>query len=653
MEYLELVFSRPFAGSLSYLSIDDSPAFGRRVYAMLGRKKLTAYVIAESSSPPDLPAHIRCRPIEGFIDEEAVFNQDLIALARWMSQAYMCSLGEALAAMIPKGKRSRAFSVLMNTTEEIFPRPEQLSVEQAKAVTAITSQRQGNFYLYGITGSGKTEVFLRAAEQTLAEKRGVIYLLPEIALAHQLVDIIHHRFQTQSAVLHSGLSASQRIAEWRKILKGEAQFVIGVRTAIFAPLESIGLIIIDEEHESSYKSDATPRYHARQVAMFRAGKHTARLVMGSATPSVEAWHHTQKGTFYGLRLNRRLAAGALPQLEVVNMRGSRRSLSDKLIAEMRQTLEEGRQILLFLNRRGFGYFYHCRSCGADFSCIRCSVSLTYHKDRQRLICHHCGYQNTAPQSCSECGSLDLGYSGFGTEKVEEDVQSCFPSFKLARLDADSTKTKGVLESRLWEFRQGSIDILIGTQMVAKGLNFPGVALVGIILADSSLHLPDFRSFEKTFALITQVAGRAGRYRADGRVILQTFSPEHHIIRQAAAQDVDGFYARELIQRRELKFPPFNRFLRILVRGKNEDRVWALAQQLAEKVRSLLSSLPAAELLGPAESPIALINTNYRVHMLILAAKIGHLQSAIPAILQSTKPPAGFYVEIDVDPQSML
>lgn len=527
----------------------------------------------------------------------------------------------------------------------------ELSGAQARAVDSICASEKGNFYLYGITGSGKTEVFLKAAEKTLEEGRGVIYLVPEIALSHQIVGIVSRRFQGRVAVLHSGLSASQRLAQWRKILSGEAGFVIGARSAVFAPLEHIGLIVIDEEHEGSYKSGSSPRYHARQVAMYRAARHGARLVMGSATPSVEAWYHRGQRTFEDLRLGERFAGGVLPRLEIVSLRNSPDSLSPRLVSEMRRVLVDGRQVLLFLNRRGFGYFYHCRSCGADFSCARCSVSLTFHKAKQRLICHHCGYQSAVPAVCAECGSLDLGFSGFGTEKVEEDVRNLFPSFKTMRLDADSTQKKGVLEKTIRDFRCGDIDILLGTQMVAKGLNFPGIALVGIVMADSSIHLPDFRSFEKTFALITQVAGRTGRFSPDGQVILQTFNPDHHIIRLAARHDVEGFYTAELAQRRELNFPPFSRILRLLLRGRNAGRVWEGARSLVKKLEACLQ--PGDEILGPAECPISILNKNYRVHIMLVVNHISRLQAAVPRILKETKLAAEIYVEIDVDPQSML
>jgi primosomal protein N' (replication factor Y) len=661
MRYLELVFNRPLGGSFTYLvgeellakAGDPADLSGRRVRASLGRQELTAFVRSDRSEPPtDLPAGVAIKEIRRIIDDEAVAPPQLFSLADWMARAYFCAPGEALSAMIPSGKRDVELPSLPGDEDGFAGRPAELSDEQRSAVDAICREAGGRYYLYGITGSGKTEVFLRAAEKTLSEGRGIIYLVPEISLTHQVVKLIRARFDQQAAVLHSSLSPSQRIAEWRRILRGEARFVIGARSAIFAPMENIGLIIIDEEHESSYKSGSTPRYHARQIAMHRAAGSGARLVMGSATPSVEAWHVMNQGSLKRLNLTRRLSGGAMPSMEIVNIRGSEGSLSPRLTKAVRETLAQGRQVILFLNRRGFGYFYHCRSCGRDFSCTRCSVSLTYHKAKGRLVCHHCGYQIAAPSSCPDCGSLDLGFSGFGTERVEEDVHASFPNARVLRLDTDSTRKKGVLESGIESFRNGEIDILLGTQMVAKGLNFPGVKLVGIIMADSSLHLPDFRSYEKTFALITQVAGRAGRYHPDGQVILQTLNPAHHVIRMATDHAMDEFYRRELESRRELNFPPFSRILRLLIRGKDASRVWDSASRMANAVRARFTA-GELEMLGPAESPLAVVNRNYRVHMLLLTPRIAALQASLPELLADLKLPGGVYLEIDTDPQSLL
>ena len=413
---------------------------------------------------------------------------------------------------------------------EIDFAPLALSEEQASALDRITREPSGLEYLYGLTGTGKTEVFLQAAEATLAEGRSVIYLVPEIALTGQVVGGGYERFGEKCAVLHSRLTPSKRLAEWRRILRGEATVVVGARSAVFAPVRRLGLIVIDEEHESTYKSGSAPRYHARQVAMRRGAVEGARVVMGSATPSVEAWSLMASGSVGRLPLTRRLAGGAPPEVEIVDMRLEGGPISRKLAEAVRASHAEGRQSILFLNRRGFSYFFRCGSCGGELRCPNCSVALTFHKDRDALVCHYCGYRAAPPSACPECGSLDVGWSGFGTERVEEEAARLFPDMRLRRLDADSTSKVGELEAALDDFREGRVDILLGTQMVAKGLNFPRVKTVGVVLADTSLNLPDFRAAERTFALVVQVAGRAGRFTPDGRVILQTYRPDSPVMR---------------------------------------------------------------------------------------------------------------------------
>ncbi len=665
VKYLQVVFNRPLENAFSYILPENlaeaghSSLVGRRVQALLGRSSLTGFVVGESHERPQgLPDHVVFREIERVIDDQPVFNAELVELAQWMAQTYVCSQGEAISHMIPGGRNDIEIPALPVEVEGFSPESVEPSDEQRHAVNAICTKKSGSFYLYGITGSGKTEVFLRAAEKTLEEGRGIIYLVPEISLTHQVVDFIRLRFGDRAAILHSELSPSQRIAEWRKILLRESRLVIGARSAVFAPMDDIGLIVIDEEHEGSYKSGSTPRYHARQVAMHRASTQGARLVMGSATPSVEAWYHMHRGSLEKLQLSRRLSGGALPTLRIVNMRGVEGSLSGELQGAIRGTLDQGRQVILFLNRRGFGSFYHCRSCGGDFSCTRCSVSLTYHKASNRMVCHHCGYNQDPESACPECGSLDLGFSNFGTEKVESDLAHSFPNAETRRLDTDIARKKGELEKTIREFRAGTIDILLGTQMVAKGLNFPGVKLVGIILADAALHLPDFRSYERSFSLITQVAGRAGRYHADGQVIIQSLNSTHHVIRMAAENRIEDFYRKELESRKALRFPPFSRVMRLVVRGKDSSQVWNIARRLSDELRNRFASPgPGQEanydFLGPAESPIWKLNNNFRVHLMILGAKLGPLQSWLPGLLLSLRLPRGIYVEVDVDPQSLL
>ncbi|MEI6875987.1 MAG: primosomal protein N', partial [Spirochaetota bacterium] len=519
------------------------------------------------------------------------------------------------------------------------------------ALARINSAPSGTWYLHGLTGSGKTEVFLQAAETAIGEGRGVIYLVPEIALTGQVVEAARKRFGERCAILHSRLTPSNRLAEWRRLLRGEALIAIGARSAVFAPIPRLGLVVIDEEHEGSYKASNAPRYHARQVAMKRASLSGARLVMGSATPSAEAWQLMEIGKVERLGLTKRLAGGAPPSVEIVDLGRETGSISKRLAEAVREAHREGGQSILFLNRRGFSYFFRCRSCGAELRCRHCSVALTFHKDRNALVCHYCGYRVPAPRSCPDCGSLDVGYSGFGTEQVEEEAGRLFPDLRIGRLDADSTAKKGELEKVLADFRAGRLDLLLGTQMVAKGLNFPRVKTVGVVLADTTLNLPDFRAAERAFSLVVQVAGRAGRFSPDGRVILQTWRPDSPVIRHAAALDVPGFYRDELAIRRELGFPPFARLIRLVFRSKEAGKARDAALSFAEALAPGLP--PDAEILGPAECPLALVAGTARWQLIVRAPELAAIHRETGRLLATWQGSAGLRVEPDVDPVSLM
>ncbi len=526
-----------------------------------------------------------------------------------------------------------------------------LSDEQSAAVETIHTSERGIFYVYGITGSGKTEVYLRAAGMALAEEKSVIYLVPEIFLTHQIIDTVQKRFSRHVAVLHSHLTPSQKLSEWKRIASGEARFVIGARSAVFAPARNIGLIVLDEEHEGSYKAGSAPRYHARQVAMYRCKQSGAKLVMGSATPSLEAYHLMQEGKLIRLSLNRRLAGGSVPSIAVVDMKRERGSFSKLLIEEIKKTHNEGRQAILFLNRRGFAYFFHCKTCGYEMTCKNCSVSLTYHKSRERMICHYCGYSLEPISVCPECGSLDVGYSGFGTEKIEAEMVSIFPNLNIRRIDTDTAGKRGASKKLIKEFSNGKIDLLLGTQMVAKGLNFPGVKLVGIVLADTSLMLPDFRAAERTFALVVQVSGRAGRYFPDGKVIIQTYRPHISAIRCAARGDFRSFYEEELEVRKALGFPPFTRIIRIVFRGRDAEKVEKTARVFSTMLKQGQGG--GTQTLGPAECPISVIAGNYRFQLIVKAAVFGKAHATVKAVTDRFHAPKGVHIEIDVDPVSLL
>lgn len=647
--YAELVFNVPVRGSFSYTvpeGISLEP--GTRAVAPFGRRSLTGFVVAVTDVPPDVE---RLRPVTRRVDDEPLFGESELELARWLSRLYMCSLGEALSAMIPGGRREREPEPVgvVDAGEPELQR--ELSDEQREAVESIVSSPEGRFYLEGITGSGKTEVFLRVARRTLSEGRGVIYLVPEIALTAQLDSEVRSRFGETVAVLHSRMTPSQRLAEWRKIRRGEALVVVGARSAVFAPMSDPGLIVVDEEHEASYKSGSAPRYHARQVAMYRARRSGARIVFGSATPSVEAASLMNAGTLRRLRLTRRLAGGRPPAIEPVDLRRDPGVISSRLLEAIRENHRRGRQAILFLNRRGFASYFHCRSCGFRMNCSRCSVALTYHKGRNAMVCHHCGYRTRPPELCPECGSLDVGYGGVGTEQVEEAVRNSLPNLLCERLDADAVRKRGVLERTLERFRDGEIDILLGTQMVAKGLNFPGVGLVGIVLADTGLAMPDFRAGERTWSLIVQVAGRAGRFQPDGRVLVQTYNPQHSSVAAAVSGDTAGWYETELSIRRQLGFPPYSRLFRVLFRSRRPERSADAASEFNRRAREALGA--TAEMLGPAECPLAVVGGNHRYHLLILTTEFDRTHARLSRLLDRTPVRSGVYREVDVDPVALL
>jgi len=501
----------------------------------------------------------------------------------------------------------------------------EFSVQQQRVWDEILkgfSSPEKQFLLYGITGSGKTEIYLRAAEEVLTQGRTALFLVPEIALTPQIVEQFSGRFAGKFALLHSSLSQGERYDQWWKVKKGEARVVLGARSSVYAPLENIGLIVMDEEHENTYKQDDSPRYHTRDVAKWRASYHNALLLMGSATPSLETYLETRNNKVRLLQLTERPAGRHLPKVQVVDMRREFKNrnkgiFSHTLWKAINETLSREEQVILFLNRRGFSSFQLCRQCGCVVQCPSCSVSLTYHSFPEHLQCHYCGYRRTALDSCPSCKSLYIGNFGLGTQKVEKEVKSAFPTAGVIRMDSDALSGKGAYLKVLSAFKEKKASILIGTQMVAKGFDFPGVTLVGVIAADTSLHLPDFRAGEKTFQLLSQVAGRAGRGERVGRVIIQTFTPWHYSIKAAASHDYLSFIEEELNRRKELLYPPFSEILLFNCSSPHQSE----AKESAEKFKSLLMErlLPldvrAEEILGPSTAPLEKVKDRFRYHIL--------------------------------------
>ncbi len=537
------------------------------------------------------------------------------------------------------------------------------TAEQAAALSeingAIDSGEYAAFLLHGVTGSGKTEVYMEAIERTLAAGREAIFLVPEISLTPQMVERFKGRFGERVAVLHSGLSLGERYDEWRKVQRQEVQVVVGARSAIFAPFPNVGLIVIDEEHESSYKQEETPRYHARDVAIWRARENGAVLVLGSATPALETYALAARGRYRLLTLRQRVGGRPLPQVHLVDMRDELRSenrsmFSRTLHAMIEERLNRQEQIVLFLNRRGYSTFVMCRSCGYTLTCPHCDISLTYHRTNHTARCHYCGFSLPQPNHCPECQSPHIRFFGTGTQKVEAELARLFPGVRVIRMDVDTTSRKGAHEALLHKFRTGQGDILLGTQMIAKGLDFPRVTLVGVIAADTSLHLPDFRAAEKTFQLLTQVGGRAGRHGLTGDVVIQTYTPEHYSIRHATRHDYTAFFEQEMALRKQNGYPPYYRLVLITFSHEDVPVVIRAAEMYAAYLRPRLAD--STRLLGPVASPIARIKDRFRFQLMLKyrdEPKLVDLLAQASAHMDDWMKQHHVLATIDVDPQVML
>jgi primosomal protein N' (replication factor Y) len=562
--------------------------------------------------------------------------------------------------------------------EHILPtQPLALNAEQARALERIIgalgtsapatrNPQPSTFLLHGVTGSGKTEVYLQAIAHALANGRGAIVLVPEISLTPQTVERFKARFssgplQTLVAVLHSHLSTGERHDEWHKIRQGRARIVIGARSAIFAPVDPLGLIIVDEEHEHSYKQEEAPRYHARDVAVVRGQMEHAVVVLGTATPSLESYYNARKGKYALLELPTRADDRKMPVVRVIDMRAEGRKekgvpiFSQKLKEAITSRLERREQVMLFLNRRGYATSMQCPLCGYVAECPNCSVALTYHRARQKLACHICGHEAPAPAVCPElkCRHPGIRYAGLGTEKVEATLAKLFPHARVRRMDSDTLKRKEDYRRILNDFRTGKIDLLVGTQMIAKGLHFPNVTLVGIIYADLSLHQPDFRASERTFQLLTQVAGRAGRGEVEGEVIVQAFTPFHPAIQYARRHDFNGFYEEEFEFREQLQYPPVSRVALLTLKGRNEDKVKFSADYVRRELEKGTTSLKGLILAGPAPAPLQRAETFYRYQIMLRTRQMSRLSRLLAALSQSWKLPEDLFLAIDVDPVNLM
>ncbi|NCA83225.1 MAG: primosomal protein N' [Opitutae bacterium] len=535
--------------------------------------------------------------------------------------------------------------------------------EQAAALAAIRAEmaapKPGVVLLHGVTGSGKTEVYLAAIQTALDAGRGAIALVPEIALTPQTMERFRGRFGETVAVLHSHLSDGERHDEWQRIAAGQARVVVGARSALFAPVRPLGLLVVDEEHEPAYKQDESPRYNARDVAVMRGHLESCAVVLGSATPSLESYRHARAGKYRMVKMLKRVDRRVMPRVRVVDMRietekaGAAHLLSQDLVEAIRLRLAQAEQTMLFLNRRGYATAVMCPLCGHTETCPDCSVKMTYHKQSELMMCHVCGSIRKVPVLCSnpDCKAPNVKMTGVGTQRVEAAVRKIFPKARIARMDSDTTGAKDAHAKILGQFRRGDLDILIGTQMIAKGLDFPNVTLVGVIYADLSLMMPDFRAAERTFQLLTQVAGRAGRGDVPGEVLIQTYAPFHPAVQSSRNADFDTFYDQEIEMRREMRYPPFTRLTTVLFKGADEVAVEAGSKDFAARLKANLPA--AARMTGPAPAPLAKAKGQHRAQLMLWAASAKEYVPALRALLKAFKAPKGVSISVNVDALSLM
>lgn len=633
MKYFNLVInnnSRHTDRFYTYKGSDDIKAGDVVTVTFGGKKEKTAYVIEETEEPDLDPSKIK-EIIS--VDPVVSMTEEMVKTALWMTKRYGIKYLDAIKCFVPKGKpakegkQKRPLANKEGEAQDITS----LTAEQSKAVSIINSHllmnKQETFLIHGVTGSGKTEVYMQAIKKALDLGKTSILLVPEIALTKQITERLIARFGKENlAILHSRLTGRERFDEWERIRSGQAKIVVGARMAVFAPVENLGLIIMDEEHESTYKADMTPKYDTVDIATKRLMHYKGVLLLGSATPSITSYYRVQQGLYKLIELKERYNGASLPDVEIVDMReelkeGNTSIFSGKLYTKISETIEKGQQVILFLNRRGYSTFISCRECGYVLKCNLCGISLTYHKNENAGVCHYCGRKFEVPKVCPECGSKHIKYFGAGTEKVEELTKEMFPDYTVERLDIDTAKNKKEINRILSSFAKGKTNILIGTQLVAKGLDFKNVGLVGVIAADSSLNIPDYRSSERTFQLITQVAGRAGRGDEKGLVIVQTYSPDSDAIKLASTYDFNQFYKGEIMMRELMSYPPFTDLIMVEFLSNSYDTAEGVANTCISFLKKCNINSDDNNIFAPKLSTVFKGNKeSYRFYILIKSPK---------------------------------
>ncbi|MFH0799155.1 MAG: primosomal protein N' [Pseudomonadota bacterium] len=680
MRFVNVAIPSTLHSAFTYALPDDMDAAeGMRVIVPFRKKRVVGIGLEIMDEAPRGVAGKEVRQIEGAMDESPVLGKNLMQLIRWMSAYYLAPVGEVLRSALPARllEIDGAKTTRPSPPSEIEPMHEgafDLTADQGRALEAILAATDGVTLLQGITGSGKTEVYLKLFEEIVSRGRQGLLLVPEIGLTPQLTGRAEARFGGRVAVYHSGLTDAQRHKQWLRMKGGGADVVIGTRSALFAPLSRLGAIVVDEEHDSSYKQDDGVMYNGRDAAVMRAHIEGIQALLGSATPSLESIANVERGKYRRMRLGSRPSGAALPSIEIVDvrrrpgrtkseekseglkMRREFESLSPELYDAISETLARGEQTLIFIGRRGFAGALQCDACGEVSRCPNCDISLSVH-DGNILSCHYCGFSAAAPALCTACGASTLIPIGHGTQRLEAELSDFFPKARIARFDSDAAGAQAKRQGILSDMRRGAIDILVGTQMVTKGHDFPEVTLVGVVAADTSLNLPDFRSAERTFQLLTQVAGRAGRGTSPGRVIIQTRQPEHASLKAAETHDIDSFAEAELKHRKALSYPPFSRLANIRLSSLREGDAQKAAKAAASAVARFAGEAAGQRIiiLGPAPAPIFKLRNRYRWQILIksptpdLLARL--IASTRPAIAKAL--PRSVRLSIDVDPINLL
>ena len=599
---------------------------------------------------------IKLKSIYSLLDDGPLVPENLLKLISWVSQYYMSTSGLALKNVVPSafftgkkaGKSRITYDDVINNANDI-----KLSSEQRNALDEINKKNEGVFLLHGVTGSGKTEVYINAIKSLPADKEAIV-LVPEIAITSQMVDRFRSNFGDSVVFYHSGLSIGERITQWRRMREGEVRVVIGVRSAVFAPFTNLGLMVIDEEHESSYKQFEGLRYSARDVALARSKMEGIKIILGSATPSMEAFYAAQNGTFTYLEIKNRVALRKMPDVEIVDMTKAEKqtfSFSTVLLDALKDNIQKKQQSLIMLNRRGYSPFFICTDCGHTYKCPSCSITLIYHKDTNTLNCHYCNSYLDLKDRCPECNGTGVKYLGSGTQRVEEDIRLLLPELAVKRMDRDTTQKKLSHYRIIKQMEEKKLDVLLGTQMVAKGHDFPDVTLSAVISADIALNLPDFRSGERAFQLFTQLAGRAGRGEVSGKALIQTYEPDHYVFEYVKDHDYKSFYKNEIELRKELSYPPFSKLIRIIFSFRTKDSAGRIVKSIANRTRKL--NHKGVEVLGPAPAPIEKIRSLWRWHLIIKGKNSRTLRHTASDILANLKDIKEVKIDVDVDPINLL